>query len=232
MTFTLTTTSDVFITTHQSLRDTVIHVRRCACSGPEVGCNDDANGVTSSALSLSDLAPGTYNVFIDTPVAMSQSITVDLYINGAALEADRCGQPFSLNAGTGSLTGSTCGFANDYDNQVVAGATACPDAAAGNAEDAVAYFVVPTARTVTMSGCSGTLYDQTLYLRSTCVDPGLANQLACSDDNCGTLSGMCDSTVASAFSVALSPGIYYLVMDGYGGPSCACGNFSIAMTGI
>jgi hypothetical protein len=233
MTFTISSTSDVFITTHQSLRDTVIYVRQCACTGgPEVGCNDNANGVTSSALSLSDLAPGTYNVFIDTPVAMSQSITVDLYINGPAVEADRCGQPFSLNPGTTTLTGSTCGFGNDYDNQIVAGATACPDANAGNAEEAVAYFVVPTARTVTVSGCAGTVYDQTLYIRNNCIDGGLGAQLSCSDDNCGTLSGMCDSTVASSVSVSLAPGIYYMFVDGYGGPSCNCGNFSLAMTGI
>jgi hypothetical protein len=233
MTFTLTSTSDVFITTHQSLRDTVLYVRHCACvGGPEVGCNDNANEVSSSALALNDLAPGVYNVFIDTPSAMSQSITVDLYINSPGAEAERCGQPFPLNPRTTSLTGSTCGFANDYDNQVVAGAAACPEPSAGNAEEAVAYFVVPTARTVTFSGCTGTVYDQTLYLRSNCVDGGPAAQLGCSDDNCGAISGMCDSTLASSLSATLSPGIYYLFLDGYGGASCNCGNFNVAITGL
>ncbi|MFO0710021.1 MAG: putative metal-binding motif-containing protein [Sandaracinus sp.] len=233
LSFSISSTSDVFITTHQSLRDTVIYVRQCACvGGPEMGCNDDANGVTSSALALSDLAPGTYNVFIDTKTPSSQAITVDLFINDATLEADRCGQPFSLNPGTTTLTGNTCGYQNDYDNQVVAGPTACPFAAGGDAEDVLVYFVVPTARMVTVSGCTGTAYDQVLYLRNNCVDGTLGAQLACSDDNCGAVSGMCDSTAASSISAMLSPGIYYMFIDGYGGPSCNCGNFSLAITGL
>jgi hypothetical protein len=78
----------------------------------------------------------------------------------------------------------------------------------------------------------GTVYDQTLYIRNNCIDASLGAQLSCSDDNCGTVSGMCDSTVASSLSVSLAPGIYYMFVDGYGGPSCNCGNFSLAMTGI
>jgi hypothetical protein len=64
------------------------------------------------------------------------------------------------------------------------------------------------------------------------VDGGPAAQLGCSDDNCGAISGMCDSTLASSLSATLSPGIYYLFLDGYGGASCNCGNFNVAITGL
>ncbi len=233
LSFSIASTSDVFITTHQSLRDTVLYVRQCACTGgPEMGCNDDANGVTSSALTLNDLPPGTYNVFVDSKVAMSQSIAVDVYISPPSGEADRCGQPFSLLPGLTNLNGSTCGFSNDFDNQTVAGPTNCPFAESGDATDAVAYFVVPTARTVTVNGCTGTLYDQAIYLRSTCSDASLPAQVACNDDGCGTLSGMCDATAASSLSVSLAPGIYYLVVDGYGTAGCSCGNFNLNFTGL
>ena len=233
MTFSIGSTSDVFITTHQSLLDTVLYVRQCACTGgPEMGCNDDANGVTSSALTLSDLAPGTYNVFVDSKVAMSQSITVDVYINDATGPNDRCGEPFSIAPGLTNLTGTTCPFTGDYDLVNTAGMTGCPFTNGGDGAEAVAYFVVPTARTITMTGCTGTLYDSVVYMRSVCSDASAPAQLNCNDDNCGTVSGMCDSTVASGFSQSLSPGIYYLFIDGYTDAGCGCGNFNLAFTGL
>lgn len=233
LTFTLTSTSDVFITTHQSLRDTMIYVRQCACSGPEVGCNDNADGQMSSALILSDLAPGTYNVVIDTAVPTSQTIAVDVFINAAAGPNDRCGEPFAIQrADTVNINGNTCGFLADYDNQVVAGPTACPYGNGGDGTDAVTYFVVPSTRTVTISGCTGTVHDQVLYVRNVCTDAALPAQVACSDDNCGAPTMMCDSTLAGSISQMFTPGIYYLFIDGYTEAGCGCGMFNLTITGL
>ena len=235
MTFTLAAASDVFIATHGATLNTVIYVRSCSCGGPEVGCNDDADGLTTSSLHLTNLAAGTYNVFIDTTAAASGVVPVDVYINPPGTASDRCGNPTLIPAGSTSISGTTCGFTHDYDISLVAGATNCPFSLAGDAEERVYYFYVPVTRTVTLNGCNlGTNYDSVLYIRNVCNDAALTAQQVCNDDGC---SGMLTCTAAERSSVTrvLTPGLYYLFVDGYFDPAmpdCPCGSYTFNMTGF
>ncbi len=231
LTFTLTQTSDVFVATHQAGSiDTVLYVRACTCTGSEVagGCNDDADSRTTSRLRLR-LPAGTYNVVVDTKSAMTGTVPVDLYISPAGNESDRCGNPTFLAAGTTTLSGTTCGFTADESPVTSSG---CPYTGSGDAEDRVFYFYLPTARSVTFSGCTGgTSYDQTLFVRSVCADASSAAQLACNDDGC-TGSASCGGSLRSAITVSLPAGLHYFFVDGYLDPSCACGPYTINISGI
>jgi hypothetical protein len=230
LTFTLATISDVFITTHQAgSLDTVVYVRDCACTGVERACNDNADGRTTSVVRLTSLPAGTYNVFVDTKTPTSATVPVDVYITAPGAASDRCGNPTLITAGTASLSGNTCAFGADYSPATNAG---CPYLGSGGANDRVYYFYVPTATTVSFDGCvSGSLYDETVYVRSTCSSTLAADQRECNDDGCsGSL--MCDRALRSSMSVALSPGLYYFFADGYGGGSCDCGDFAYTVTGL
>jgi hypothetical protein len=225
-------TSDLFIATHASSIDTVVYVRACACDGAELGCNDDADGLTSSALQLTGVPPGTYNVFVDSKAAVTEMVTVDVYATAAGAASDRCGHPTPIAAGTTAIDGETCAFANDYDLNTVVGS--CPFPNAGDAQDRVYYFHVATETEVTLSGCNPmNTMDTALYVRGSCEDRRPVNQVACNDDGCpGGM--MCGGGFSSSVTVTLSPGLYYLILDGYADTDwpCPCGNFSIAVTGI
>ncbi|MCC7541732.1 MAG: hypothetical protein IT379_36270, partial [Deltaproteobacteria bacterium] len=143
-TFTITTRSDVFVTTHGSGLDTVVYVRGCACDGTEVGCNDDADGQTSSALSLVDLPGGTYTVFVDTKAAMSVSVSVDILVTPTGQEGDRCGRPLPLVGPT--VAGNTCGLTSDNSGP-------CEYVGSLDGPDRVYYLVVTSTRSVTLDTC-------------------------------------------------------------------------------
>ncbi len=233
LTFRLTSASDVFITTHQAgSTDTVLYVRQCTCTGTEVAgaCNDDADGRATSSLRLTNLPSGTYNVVVDTKTGTPGTVVpVDVYITEPGTESDRCGNPTFITAGTTNLTGDTCAFSTDY--QPALGG-ACAYSGTGAARDRVFYFYVPTTRTVSISGCtSGSIYDQTMYLRSVCTDGSAAAQPICNDDGCSG-GPSCDARLRSSFSTTLGPGLYYLVVDGYLGGSCDCGAYQLSMSGI
>jgi hypothetical protein len=236
LTFTLTATRDVFISTHDAGIDTVLYVRDCSCTGTQRACNDDAAGHNGSALNLRDLPAGTYNVFVDTKSSMSGSVDVDVYITNPGSSGDRCGDPLPIAAGATSVTGNTCGNTHDYDLVPVTGCTLAP---AGDYLDQVYYFYVPTTRTVTINGCdSGMDYDSVIFIRSVCNDASSGAQITCNDDGgsafgCGG-GAMCNSgRFNSALSVTLSPGLYYLFTDGYGTSGvCSCGPYSYAITGL
>jgi len=232
LSFTLTAASDVFIATHGAGIDTVVYVRSCECTGTEVGCNDNADGLTTSALHLTSVAAGSYNVLIDTKAPMSASFNVDIYISAPGTASDRCGNPTLIPAGATSVSGNTCGFGSDYDLANVAGD--CPYVSGGNAVERVYYFYVPTSRSVTFNGCTaGTAYDTTIYVRRVCTDPIPANQVACNDDGCGGAPA-CDKKVRSTMTTTLGPGLYYFFADGYddGAWPCPCGNYDFAISGL
>jgi hypothetical protein len=237
LTFTLTAAADVFISTHQAASiDTVLYVRDCTCSGTERACNDNADGRTTSLLRLTSLPAGTYNVFVDTKMAMSGTVPVDVYISPPAAESDRCGNPTYLAPGTTMVTGSgatnTCTFTADYEPVTVTG---CSLAGAGDARDRVYYFYLPTSRTLTVDGCTaGSTYDETIYIRSVCSDGAAGSQIACNDDGC-TGTGTCTGTWRSSVGpITLGPGLFYLFVDGYSDPTspdgCYCGDFSFNLT--
>ena len=232
LTFTTTSTADVFISTLGSGIDTVVYVRSCTCNGSEVGCNDNSLGHTGSAVHLRDLAAGTYNVIVDTKVAMSAMISVDVSIGAPGASGDRCSDPLPLSAGTASFSGNSCGSVNDYDNQLTAD---CDTTGTGNAEEEVYYFYVPTTRSVTFDGCTtGSSYDSTFYIRRACNDSSLANQAICNDDGCGGSRWSCTGGRRSSATVTLTPGLYYLLVDGWSTPpdDCACGSYDVNVTGL
>jgi hypothetical protein len=232
LTFTLTATSDVFIATHQAgTIDTVVYVRECTCTGTEVAgaCNDNADGRMTSRLRLPSLPPGTYNVVVDTKAAITATVPVDVYISAPAVESDRCGNPTFIPAGTTTISGNTCAFNADYNPAADSG---CPYSGSGRAQDRVFYFYLPTARTVTFSGCvTGSNYDQTIYVRSVCSDGAVAAQPICNDDGCGGPTA-CDRNLRSSFTTTLGPGLFYFVADGYMGGTCDCGPYAFSITGL
>jgi hypothetical protein len=229
---TIDRTSDLFVATHASSIDTVVYVRACACDGSELGCNDDADGLASSALQLRRVPPGTYNVFVDSKAAATEMVTVDVYATDAGAASDRCGHPTPIAAGATTIDGETCAFTNDYDLSTVP--ENCPFPNAGDAEDRVFYFHLAAESEVTLSGCNAlNTMDTALYVRASCEDTRPVNQVACNDDGCpGGM--MCGGGFSSSLTATLSPGLYYVMVDGYAEADwpCPCGNFSIAVTGI
>jgi hypothetical protein len=228
--FTLSSPSDVFLTTQAvASLDTVLYVRQGDCTGPEVACNDDADGRTASTLLLPNLAAGTYTVFVDTKAAFTGSIPVDVYMTAPSALSDRCGRPGFLPAGSTALTGDTCGFGSDYAPTAMSD---CTDPQAGAAEDRVYYFYLPASGPVTLSGCtSGSDYDQVVYIRSVCTDPSSSAQEACNDNGCGGPQ-TCSGALRSALTVTLPAGLYYLFVDGYAGGVCPCGSYTFSVGGL
>jgi hypothetical protein len=232
--FTLSATSDVFLTTHMSSPiNTVLYVRRDNCTGTQVGCSTDADGRTTSTLRLTSLAAGTYNVFVDTVSGVtSGTVTLDAYISAPGTASDRCGNPTFIAAGTSSLTGNIVGFANDY---VPAPGGDCTQGARG---ERVFYFYLPTARSVTVNGCASSpyLYDQVIYVRNVCSDGSAAAQAVCNDDDgCGGSPSFCNSgRYNSSFTQTLGPGLYYFFVDGYlvGNACDTMGDYSFTITGL
>lgn len=225
--------SDVFVSTHNSLGlDTVLYLRQATCDGAEVACNDDANGLTTSTLSVSGLQPGTYHLFVDTeaPSTVGVDVDVDVYVTPAGSPGDRCGAPALIPFGATTLTGTTCGMSSDY---LPASTGACSDENAGAGPDVVFYFFVPTPRTVLFNGCAGSGYDQTFYVRSVCTSP--TSQLGCNDDGCsGLLTCSANTGLRSSLSLTLQPGLYYFFVDGYvdSANTCSCGAFNIGLNGL
>ena len=100
LTITLAEESDLFVTTHGSGNlDTVVYVRDCECSGTELSCADDSDGLITSTVQLTALPAGTYNIFADTKTPMSASVTVDVYATPSGPEAENCGRPLFIPRG-------------------------------------------------------------------------------------------------------------------------------------
>ena len=97
-------------------------------------------------------------------------------------------------------SGSTCGAGNDCSLE--------------SSEDRVYAVTVTDACSYTFSLC-GSSYDTKMYLTSALCG---GTTLASNDDYCST---------QSQFTVALSPGTYYLDIEGYAG---ACGNYTLNVT--
>jgi hypothetical protein len=230
LTFTTTAVSDVFITTHHAgTIDTVVYVRDCSCMGTERACNDNADGRNTSVLRLSSIPAGTYNIVIDTKMATSGTVPVDVYITAPGTASDRCGNPSFIAAATTMLAGDTCAFTAD---ETAAVDVACDYTGIGGAQDRVFYFYLPTSRSVTFDGCTAaTNYDSSIYVRDVCTSAAPSSQLACNDDGCmGTVG--CGGTYRSSMTATLGPGLFYVFADGYDSFECACGNYQFNVTGL
>jgi len=220
LTFTLSSASDVFITTHGSNIDTVLYVRSCTCSGVQIGCNDDSDALPTSVLQLDDLSGGTYTVFADTKAAMSVSLQIDLHISPNDTPGDRCGHPLPFHLTT-PVMGNTCMLDSDTNG-------ACPGeyVASLDGPDRIYYFVVTGApHTVTLDTCTGcSTYDTALDLRRVCTSAGSTERVACDDDQCRSACSAIMRPIQSRLSSSLAPGLYYVFVDGYG---TSCGDFTL-----
>jgi hypothetical protein len=236
--FELTAPSDVFLTTHQTGAngsiDTVLYVRGNDCTtSAEVGCNDNADGLTTSVLRLTNLAAGRYNVVVDTRAVTSGTVWLDAYISTPGATSDRCGAPGNIGAGATMLSGTLIGYTNDYSVSPVA--SSCPYQSAR--EDRVYYFFLPTARSVTFAGCNmfAQAFDSNLYVRNVCGDGSPGNQAACNDDGCSGGNGCLANSRVSTLTRTLGPGLFYLFVDAYSYGVTMCdsvGAYQFSVSGI
>ena len=222
--------SDLFVTTHGTAFDTVVYLRRGCCDGLEVACNDDADSRGTSVLAAPGLTPGTYYVYVDGASASDAGdFSVDIYATPAATNAaEACGNPTLI--GAADVTGSTCGFQDDYSYSPTTG---CTGAVSGpNGFDQVYYFVLDQETDVTFNTCNNTCIDTVLYLRDVCSETG--SQRACDDDSCRA-SGSCQpggNKVQSRVTARLAAGVHYLVLDTFAAAQVGCGDFTISTNGL
>ncbi len=121
---------------------------------------------------------------------------------------DTCSTAFPL-AGTLpiSVSGTTVGFSNNYDEACPYGESTAPD---------VVYRFTPASNvTVDVLLCNGmTDFDTKLYVYDSCP-PTMGQPVACSDDACTSDAGQ--GFVSALWNLTLQAGItYYIVVDGYG----------------
>ena len=224
----LSASSDLFVTTHGTGFDTVVYLRRGACCGDEIDCNDDADGRGTSVLAARGLAPGTYYITVDgASDGDAGDFTVDIYATPASTNlAEACGSPIRI--GSDPVTGNTCGYQDDYGPL-----PGCSTALSGtNGLDQVYYFVLDEPGDVRFSTCNDTCIDTVLYVRDVCNDS--SSQRACDDDSCRA-SGSClpdGNQVQSRVSATLGAGVHYLVLDTYAASQIPCGAFTIAPNGV
>jgi hypothetical protein len=216
-TFTLATASDVFIATYGSSFDTVLYIGP-TCGSTATACADDSTtfgtGVRQTEIQIDNLAAGTYFITLDGFVSTDRGpYVLDFYSSVTTAPGNRCSDPLPLD--TTHVAGATCSMTNVF----------TPSCASSSASDQVFYLYVPTTRTGTLTTCNTvTDFDTVLHLRSVCDDA--TTELACNDDASGcTLSTAGASTITRGFS----PGLYYVVADGFGS---ACGSFQIDTTGL
>ncbi len=227
----LTQKSDLFVTTHGTSFDTVIYLRS-GCCGAELACNDDADNRKTSVLGSRGLAAGTYFIFVDgANGGASGDFTVDIYATPSTINAtDNCGSPARI--ANLPVTGTTCGMNDDFTPTM--GCLIGPQTTSG---DGVYYFVLDANSTmVTFSTCTNTCIDTVLYVRDVCTSTVIANQKSCNDNFCAPPAGsMCAPTgpVQSRTTVALGPGVHYLIVDSHtGAPAASCGSFTVTPTGV
>jgi hypothetical protein len=228
---TLTQTSDVFVTTHGSKFDTVVYMRS-GCCGTEIACNDNADGRTTSVLSATGLAAGTYDIFVDGAGTASGQFSVDIYASpSSTMPGEDCGRPTRI--ANMPITGaSTCGYRDDYNSPPF---SQCGGSNGGL--DVVYYFVLDQSTTVTFDTCTGTCIDTELYLREVCTVP-LLTPSACNDDACGGQPANPDSCLMtpsqSLLSATLGAGVHYVVLDTFvnPAPTPTCGLYSLNPTNV
>jgi cysteine-rich repeat protein len=202
--FTLAAPSDVFITTVGTAFDSVVYLRPGSCTATNTGCQDDYRAPVSDdgVLIADNLGAGTYYVIVDGKTASARgTYRLEVNINANDNVGDRCGQPNEWVPGTAEYCSVTTGgsWTNDYTGTC-----------GGSRSEQVYYYVVSATTTTTFTTCdAGTDYDTVLYLRSACTNT--ATQTACNDDD-PTCTGATTRSRLSA--LILSPGIYYLFVDG------------------
>ena len=104
-------------------------------------------------------------------------------------------------------SGSTCGYANDYDEECPYGASLSPD---------VVYSYTPGSDRLAVISLCESDYDTKVYVYEN--DP--SNLVACNDDACGESGWRSEIWTLTM----ISGQTYYIVIDGYGGD---CGDYDL-----
>ncbi|MCK6551458.1 MSCRAMM family adhesin SdrC, partial [Myxococcota bacterium] len=185
---------------------------QCDAPATELVCSDSASGRVASLESV--LAPGDYFLWVDgssTGGAGEYGVTVDID------PQDTCRSPSILPlppiGSTIEVRGTTVGANDDFQ-------TSC----AGNqrAADHVYELTIPATTTIRLETLPTGLrdYDTALHVRAACTAGNEPRPLACDDDSgAGTLSRL---------DVTLMPGVYYVVVDGWG--TSRPGDYRLAIT--
>lgn len=223
----LTETSDVFVTTHGSMLDTVVYMRR-GCCGTEIACNDNIDNRNTSVINALGLAPGTYDIFVDGAGTAGGAYTVDIYASpSSAMPGDSCGRPTRIS--TMPIVGNTTGYRDD--DHAVNNICGTDDGGA----DVVFYFVLDAPTMVTFDTCSGTCIDSELYFREVCTAHTTMSEVACNDDACGGTAMNPDSCFPgpkqSRVSAMFGAGPHYIVLDTFV-QNVRTGLFTLTPTGV
>ena len=123
---------------------------------------------------------------------------------GGGTEGDKIDNPFIVTGLPFSTTGTTVGFEDDYDE-------VCPYT--GSLSPDVVYMMTSSGAAYDITLCDDSAYDTKLYVYD--ADQNLAaGGTACNDDDCTTANGQ--NWVSQLLGLTLEPGLYYIVVDGYG----------------
>ena len=134
---------------------------------------------------------------------------------GDGTEGDKIENPFVVTGLPFSAEGTTEGFEDDYD-------AVCPYTGSTSAD--VVYMMTSAGATYDFTLCTNTAYDSKIFILD--IDgnvvegdfigiDGDSYGIACNDDACSTPSYT--SPYVSGFSGPLPAGLFYVVVDGYGG---------------
>lgn len=186
--------SQVSVTVESQFDGVVYITRQCGVADAEVACNDDAGGTTRSQVQAT-LDAGTYFAVVDGYREQAGSFDVIVSVTEAPSVTAVCTDAPLLTAGQAQRS-STAGVPDSFQ-------ATC----AGNARAPDRVFKINAAQASRLRVRQQSSYDGALHLRRTCED--LSSEIACNDDfgdsHHSMLSGM------------LTPGDYYLIVDGYGG---------------
>ena len=119
---------------------------------------------------------------------------------GGGTQGDIIDNPFVVTGIPFEVTGTTDGFNDDYDEE-------CPYT--GSTSNDVVYMFSTSGGTYDLSLCESG-YDTKIYI----YDVNQVN-IGCNDDACNSSDGSPYRSLLE--SVTLEPGLYYVVVDGYGG---------------
>jgi hypothetical protein len=195
----------------QSTHDGVVYVRSaCADASTELACNDDF-GDTRHSLTTATLQPGRYYVFADGYAGMESgpgaagdyTLGVELTPTAGGAPGDTCATALPYQAGQ-PISADTMRFADDAAGSC--GGQGSPD---------VTYRLDLRSRTrIRASFGQDSEHPPVLYLQSTCGDA--RSELAC-------VSAMSGNTLDQT----VSPGTYYLVVDGADANAFGVANVSL-----
>lgn len=172
-------------------------------AGP--GLNTLPNRLCSASAAGSSLPGG---ILVEKPPSEGEAPPPDP--NVIMQGGDTCATATVIPSLPYSVSGSTVGYTNDYDE-------ACPFSGS-TAPDVVYSFTPATDMTVDITLCAGvTNYDTKLYVyQDVCPAPGSGQHIACNDDACNS-PVFPNNFISALAGVGLTAGhTYYIVVDGYG----------------